>query len=235
MSEQRPRKPAEGARDAQAKPAARSLPPSGEGVLDPAKIRDVRYVLSAASAKQFPPEDRPEVAFAGRSNVGKSSLLNTLVRRKNLARTSNTPGKTRLLNFYELDEAMRFVDLPGYGFARVGQAEKRQWAELIEGYLKNRRSLAVLVHLLDARHEPTREDRQMWEWAQDRGIPVIWALTKIDKLPKNKARSCSKEFARWIGLGSDAALVPFSSVTRQGVDELWARILDLAGHVHLDG
>jgi GTP-binding protein len=195
--------------------------------LDPKKIHNVNFLLSAASAKQFPEPTLPEIAFVGRSNVGKSSLINTLLARKNLARTSNTPGKTRLLNFFDIEEQLRFVDLPGYGFARVSKSERAQWIQLINDYLQQRENLCGLVQLLDIRHDPTKEDQEMWEWAGEARVPVVWALTKADKLSGNKRRNAVEKIRKRMGHPNTELLIPFSAETRMGTEEVWQAILEL--------
>ncbi len=193
--------------------------------LNPKKLNNVSLIITAGFPSQFPAGDRPEIAFAGRSNVGKSSLLNALVRRKNLARTSNTPGKTRLVNFYDIDGQIRFVDLPGYGYAEVSKAEKARWSRLIDGYLRNRECLSGIVHLLDIRHDPTEEDHQMLEWIASTGLPVVWALTKADKLSGNQRVVRVRNLMEILNLNTRESVIPFSSTKGVGIDDLWSRIL----------
>lgn len=195
--------------------------------LDPKKIHNVEFLLSAAAAKQFPEPSLPEIAFVGRSNVGKSSLINTILGRRNLARTSNTPGKTRLLNFFDIEEQVRFVDLPGYGFARVSKGERAQWIQLINDYLQQRDNLCGLVQLLDIRHDPTKEDQEMWEWAGEARVPVVWALTKADKLSGNKRKVAVEKIRKQMGQPNTELLIPFSAENRMGVDRVWAAIFEL--------
>lgn len=197
--------------------------------IDPEKIHNIEFLLSAASAKQFPEPTLPEIAFVGRSNVGKSSLINTLLGRRNLARTSNTPGKTRLLNFFDIEEQLRFVDLPGYGFARVSKTERADWIRLINDYLQQRENLHGLVQLLDIRHNPTKEDQEMWEWAGAARVPIVWALTKADKLSGNKRRAAVETIRKRLGLPNTEMLIPFSAVDRTGVEKIWEAIFDLVG------
>lgn len=161
----------------------------------------------------------PEIVFSGKSNVGKSSLINKLLNRKNLARVSATPGKTATINFYRLDQA-RLVDLPGYGYAKVSLAEKKRWAELVEGYFQQERNLALVVQLVDMRHPPTKDDLHMIEFLCDGGFPFLVALTKSDKLNQTERRqrlaALEEAFSDYEGL----RLIPFSSVTGEGVEEL---------------
>ena len=182
------------------------------------------YESSAALLDQLPSPEVPEVAFSGRSNVGKSSLINRLLNRKGLARTSGTPGKTATINFYRLDNA-RLVDLPGYGYAKVSREEKRRWGGLIEGYLQADRDLRLVLQLVDMRHPPTADDRQMLQFMADAEIPFVVVLTKADKLkPTERAArlaAVEEEFAEFEGL----TLIPFSAVTGEGREPL-LEILD---------
>ncbi len=173
-----------------------------------------------------PPTDLPEIAFSGRSNSGKSSLLNTLVHRKSLARVSQTPGKTREINFYLVNEALVLVDLPGYGYARVSREARGQWRPLIESYLATSPQLRGIVQLLDARHEPTADDRQMLEFLADLGVPAIIVLTKIDKLSGSGAAERANAITAALGLEADQ-VIPFSAVTGTGRDDLAEAIEEL--------
>ena len=149
-------------------------------------IHNVSLTISAASSKQYPDTDWPEIALAGRSNVGKSSFINTLLNRKNFARTSGRPGKTQLLNFFNIDDTLHFVDVPGYGYARVSKKEREKWGGLIEEYLTTRPNLRAVVSLVDMRHEPSTEDIQMYEFLKYYEIPVILVATKADKIKRGK-------------------------------------------------
>ena len=177
------------------------------------------FELAAGRSGQLPAGDLPEIVFSGKSNVGKSSLINKLLNRKNLARVSATPGKTATINFYRLDQA-RLVDLPGYGYAKVSLAEKKRWAELVEGYFQQERNLALVVQLVDMRHPPTKDDLHMIEFLCDGGFPFLVALTKSDKLNQTERRlrlaALEEAFSDYEGL----RLIPFSSVTGEGVEEL---------------
>ena len=179
----------------------------------------VSFLASYGLLKQIPPSSKIEIAFAGRSNVGKSSLINALLNRKNLARTSATPGKTATVNFYRLD-TMRMVDLPGYGYAKVSASEKKRWNTLIEGYFDADRDLRLVLQLVDMRHPPTGDDRMMIEYLTQREIPFLVVLTKADKLNKtereSRLKALEEELAEYEGL----RWVPFSAVTREGVDAL---------------
>ncbi len=176
-----------------------------------------KFILSAASAAQFPPDRGTEVAVAGRSNAGKSSAINAIVNRRQFARTSKTPGRTQLVNFFELREAKRLVDLPGYGFARVAKSLRQNWADLLHAYFEERRSLAGLILVVDARRRLTDFDHQMLELARSRRVPVHVLLTKADKLKKAQASRALEEVRRQLGNGASAQL--FSALRKQGVDE----------------
>jgi GTP-binding protein len=190
-------------------------------------IKSAEFVTSAVRPSQFPPPDRPEFAFAGRSNVGKSSLINTLVNRKKLVLTSSTPGKTRLINFFCVNDALMFVDLPGYGYARVPAAERRRWRPMIESYLAGRPNLKAVIVILDARRTPAAEEAQLLEWLAERGIPPILVVTKSDKLSKTAQKKQLLDIAFALGADQEDLLL-FSSKSRQGWDALWKAILILA-------
>ncbi len=191
------------------------------------KIESAAFELSAGLVHQLPASNLPEVAFSGRSNVGKSSLINRLLNRNALARTSATPGKTATINFYRLD-TLRLVDLPGYGYAKVSDAEKRRWKGLIEGYLEADRELCLVVQLLDARHAPSADDRTMLDYLVQREIPFLVVLTKMDKLNVTqrvqRLQAFQEEFASLEGL----TVVPFSAVTGEGTQELRKILTEIA-------
>jgi len=194
---------------------------------NPLVIRSVEFMGGMATASGWRPDAvLPEVAFAGRSNVGKSSLLNRLVQRKKFARVSNTPGRTREINFFKVNDAFMFVDLPGYGYARISKEKRAEWRPLIEGYLSNSAQLRGIVQLLDARHDPTPEDLQMLEFLAELGVPTIVALTKIDKLAAKDAVKRVPDVARSLGIDAEQ-VIPFSAVTDKGRDELAEAIQDL--------
>ncbi|HEY9227585.1 MAG TPA: ribosome biogenesis GTP-binding protein YihA/YsxC [Gemmatimonadaceae bacterium] len=194
---------------------------------DPLVIRSLEFLGGMASVGGWRPEPTlPEVAFAGRSNVGKSSLLNSLIHRKKFARVSNTPGRTREINFFKVNDAFILVDLPGYGYARVSKEARAEWRPLIEGYLKASPELRGIVQLLDARHDPTNDDRQMLDFLGEIGVPTVVALTKTDKLkPSERARRV-REISIAIALDEDQ-VIPFSAVTGEGRNELAEAINDL--------
>lgn len=175
-----------------------------------------------------PPSDLPEVAFAGRSNVGKSSLLNTLVRRKSFARVSRTPGRTREINFFRVNNGFLLVDLPGYGYARISKEQKSEWRPMIAAYLKRTSQLRGIVLLLDIRREPTDDDRAMLDFLAEVEVPTIVALTKTDKLSKAAADTRAAEIAQALALDADQ-IIPFSAVTGAGRVELLEAIVQLVG------
>ena len=187
----------------------------------PVKILAAELVTSASSAAGFPAEGTPEIALLGRSNVGKSSLLNRLVQRRKLARTSHTPGRTRLVNFFRVlrpEGELRLVDLPGYGWANVSKQERRAWQALVEGYLAQRASLRLAILLLDARRDPGPDEIDLLPWLAARGIPVLGVLTKLDRL------SARERAARSRGPGLSIAWIATSARTGEGIDALWAEI-----------
>jgi GTP-binding protein len=186
-------------------------------------IKKAEYVISAAKPKQFPKIDRPEVAFAGRSNVGKSSLLNHLVQRKGLAKTSSKPGKTRLVNFFDINDEIYFVDLPGYGYAKVPLTVQEEWGKLMHQYLEERASLELMVLLLDCRHMPSKQDLMMWDWVTHFKVSHLVVLTKADKIPKIKFAAARKKIAVELKI-SPNYLMAYSTLKNQGREELWKAI-----------
>ena len=185
-----------------------------------------RFVTSAAQPSDFPPPSLPEVAVVGRSNVGKSSLINTLVGQPGLARTSRTPGRTRLANWFAIEDRFHLVDLPGYGYAQVNQATRESWRPLIEGYLAERKILAGVLLLIDIRRGVQDEELDFIPWLAERDIPVVVALTKADKLPKNK-RSLEVMRARQaLALRRDPLAV--SATSQEGIEQLWRAVVQVA-------
>lgn len=184
-------------------------------------IHSSDFIISAVGPKQYPEGQQPEIALAGRSNVGKSSLINRLLNRKKLARTSSRPGKTQTLNFYHINEDFYFVDLPGYGFAQVAKTLKEQWSKFIEQYLSKREQLKVVVQLVDLRHPPSNEDIFMFEWLGHFGIPRIVVATKADKISRGHWPKYLKVIRTDLKMPRDLPLVLFSSETGQGKEELW--------------
>jgi len=186
------------------------------------KVLSAEFVISAVDPKQFPPDHRPQVAFAGRSNVGKSSIINSLLHRKNLVKTSATPGKTQLINFFIINDAIYFVDLPGYGFARVPYAVTDAWAPMIEGYFTGSPGLRAVVVLLDSRREPDERDLRLIDWLRQYDIPAIYALTKTDKLNRQEIDRAKRDIQKLLGAAN--TLILTSAKSGQGMKELWADI-----------
>lgn len=185
-------------------------------------VHNVSLTISAVAPKQYPTTNYPEIAFVGRSNVGKSSLTNTLINRKSFARTSSQPGKTQTLNFYNVEDEVYFVDVPGYGYAKVSKTEREKWGFMIEEYLSDREQLKGVISLVDARHTPSEDDVNMYNWLMYYNIPVLVVATKADKIARgkwNKAESTIKKALNFDSSKSD--LLMFSSVTKNGKDEVW--------------
>jgi len=190
------------------------------------RVSSVQFVLSALNPEQYPKDRRPEIAFVGRSNVGKSSLLNTLLGRKGMAKTSSTPGKTQTLNFFDVNEKIYFVDLPGYGFAKVPKALKDEWNRVMFDYLANRESLRMVAALVDARHKPSPLDMEMLHLLEEAEVPTLVVATKIDKLKRAQRHKSLKTIHETLGLPAETQVLPFSSETREGLKELWQVIDD---------
>jgi GTP-binding protein len=187
----------------------------------------VSFLKSAYQEKHFPAPDRPEIAFAGKSNVGKSSLINTLTNRKKLARTSSTPGRTQAINFFDINGRIYFVDLPGYGFAKVPLAVKKSWGKMVEEYLKTRANLKAVVVILDIRREISQDDRSLLDWLHHYQIQPIVILTKADKLSRNQAFSRSKSLVKDLENYRIGNPIIFSARTRQGREEIWERVEEI--------
>jgi GTP-binding protein len=181
-----------------------------------------KFITAATDTNAFPRDKRPEIAFLGRSNVGKSSLINSLLEIKGLARTSSTPGRTQSINFFLVNDKYYFVDLPGYGYAKASKENRRQWGKLIERYLAQRRQLMLSILIVDARHEPSPLDLQMKSWLQYFGLRYLVVSTKIDKLSANERRK-SWQITKKL-LDTDL-VIPYSSVTREGASKIWDEIL----------
>lgn len=191
------------------------------------KVTSAEFLKSVLDPDQYPKDRKPEFAFIGRSNVGKSSLLNTLLAKPGLAKTSGTPGKTQTLNFFTVNGSFYFVDLPGYGFAKVPKALKDQWNIVMRAYLEAREPLRLAVLLLDSRHLPNLNDLHMLELLEEAAVPTVLVATKVDKLGRNERSKNLAALRKVLELEPDAALVPFSSETREGMKELWGIIEDL--------
>ncbi|RKQ37928.1 ribosome biogenesis GTP-binding protein YihA/YsxC [Oceanobacillus halophilus] len=188
------------------------------------KVTEAEIVISAVSKKQYPNEGIPEIALAGRSNVGKSSFINKLINRKSLARTSSKPGKTQTLNFYKINESFFFVDVPGYGYAKVSKKEREKWGTMMEEYFQSRETLKAVVLITDIRHEPTKDDIQMYDFLKYYELPVMVVATKLDKVPKSKRPKHIKRTKQTLQMETDDVLLPFSSETGEGKDEAWRYI-----------
>ncbi len=185
------------------------------------KITSAQFIKSAVWPPQYPPATMPEIAFVGRSNVGKSSLINTLVGRKNLAKTSNTPGRTQLINFFAINEKFSFVDLPGYGFAKVPQSVKKDWGDMMEAYLKERQSLCLVIFILDIRRDPSADDLSLRDWLKDYRIPYLYVLTKSDKLSNNQAIARRRAIEKTLQVSSEKKPILFSAKTQKGKADIW--------------
>ena len=184
-------------------------------------IKSSEYAVSAVKEEQYPKDNLPEIALAGRSNVGKSSLINTLLKRKNVARTSSQPGKTQTLNFYLVNDDFYLVDVPGYGYAKVSQKRRQEFGEMIQDYLETRPNLKGLIILIDSRHEPTKDDISMYEYAQYLNIPILVVCTKMDKIKKNQTNKVMTGLRKKLDLNYDhVTVLTFSSVTKFHVTEL---------------
>ena len=188
-------------------------------------LNDAKLLISAGSLKQIPAKPLPHVVMIGRSNVGKSSLINRLLNRKNLARTSGEPGKTATINFYEIGGEMFWVDLPGYGYARVSQAERQKWGKLIDSYLNSDADMRLMIQLIDIRHKPTADDRMMVEWLKQCGRPYMVVCTKADKLSAKGAADNAAMIRAELQLADDVPVIPFSATKGTGRDEVLAKIL----------
>lgn len=183
-------------------------------------INNARFEKGAVKPEQYPENDIPEITFVGRSNVGKSSLINALLNRKNLARVASKPGKTREINFYNIDDVVYFVDLPGYGYAKVSKDVKNEWADSIETYLNRSRKLKLVIMVVDIRHSPTEDDKLMASWLVSSELPYIVVATKADKIPKTKLKERLLDISNSLMLGDDTPLIAFSSETKVGREEI---------------
>ncbi len=189
-------------------------------------IKSVNLETVCGITSVLPENDKMEIAFAGKSNVGKSSLINGLMNRKALARTSSQPGKTQTINFYNINELMYFVDLPGYGYAKVSEKMKEQWGKLIDRYLLGSKQLRIVFLLVDIRHEPGANDRNMYEWIVHHGYNPIVIATKLDKINRSQVQKHVKMLKTGLNVVEGTPVIPYSSITKQGRDEIWEYITD---------
>ncbi len=187
-------------------------------------IKSAELETVCGITSKLPDNSLPEIAFAGKSNVGKSSLINGLLNRKSLARTSSSPGKTQTINFYNINKALYFVDLPGYGYAKVSQEIRNKWGKMIERYLNKSNQLRLVFLLVDIRHEPGENDVTMYNWVVENGFEPVIIATKLDKIKRSQLLKNLKIIREKLALKKETAIIPFSSVTKQGVDEIWELI-----------
>ena len=187
------------------------------------KIHSAEFLLSASTKRQFPAETLPEIAFAGRSNVGKSTLINSLLNRKKLVKTSSTPGKTQLINFFKVNDKFYFVDLPGYGYAKVPESVRRKWKNLVEAYLSDRKTLRNVVLIIDSRHNPTKQDRQLLEWLKYFQRPSLIVASKIDKLKRGQVKNYLQKIKN--NLSIESAPLGHSSMQYGSREEIWKKLV----------
>ena len=187
-------------------------------------IKNVNLETVCGITSKLPENTLPEVAFAGKSNVGKSSLINGLMNRKSYARTSQQPGKTQTINFYNINQEIYFVDLPGYGYAKVSEAIKAKWGTMIERYLHTSRQLRLVFLLIDIRHEPSANDKHMYSWIVDQGFNPVIIATKLDKLKRSQVQKNIKQIIVGLNVTEGTPIIPFSAVSKQGRDEIWELI-----------
>ncbi len=192
-------------------------------------IKTVELEIVCGVTSKLPDTDMPEVAFAGKSNVGKSSLINGLMNRKSLARTSAQPGKTQTINYYNINHAMYLVDLPGYGYAKVSIKEKEKWGQMIENYLHTSRQLKAVFLLIDIRHEPSANDKQMYEWVAYQGYDPIIIATKLDKIKRSQVQKHLKMIKESLQVKPGTPILPYSAQTKQGREEIWNLMDEILG------
>ena len=183
---------------------------------------NVDIIISAVESKQYPETGLPEIALSGRSNVGKSTFINTLISRKKVARTSSKPGKTQTLNFFNIDEQLIFVDVPGYGYAKVSKKQREQFGKMIEQYLTTRKELKCVIQLIDIRHKPTQDDILMYDYLKHFEIPTIIVATKEDKIPKGKVQKHLKIIRETLEIESEDVLISYTSLNKDKTDNIWA-------------
>ena len=194
------------------------------------KVNNVSLAAVGVKMSQYPDDGKPEIAFAGKSNVGKSTLINAMIGRKALARTSSQPGKTRTINFYNVEDILYFVDLPGYGYAKAPRTEIEKWGKMIEEYLNKRETLRGIVMLVDIRHEPGENDRLMYDWLKHYGYDIIIAATKKDKIKRSQIQKQLSLIKNTLKLAPEDRLIAFSGETEDGVEELWEELEKLIGY-----
>jgi len=192
-------------------------------------IKNVNLETVCGITSDFPENDKPEIAFAGKSNVGKSSLINSLINRKSLARTSSSPGKTQTINYYNINDALYFVDLPGYGYAKTAEVVREKWGKMVERYLMSSKQLKLIFLLIDIRHEPSQNDKNMYEWILFHGFMPVIIATKMDKINRSQIAKHIKMIKEGLGASSETKIFPFSSLSKQGKDELWNYIVSVGG------
>lgn len=198
------------------------------------EVNNVSLAAVGVKLEQYPTDFKPEIAFAGKSNVGKSTLINSMIGRKSLARTSSQPGKTRTINFYDVEDTFYIVDLPGYGYAKAPKTEIAKWGNMIEEYLNERETLLSIVLLIDIRHEPGENDKMMYNWIKHYGYDVIIVATKSDKLKRSQLPKHISMIRKGLGMEKDEILIPFSGETKQGKEELWQVIDDILSKVEYE-
>ena len=192
-------------------------------------IKSVELETVCGITSKLPENTLPEFAFAGKSNVGKSSLINSLMNRKSFARTSSQPGKTQTINFYNINHQLYYVDLPGYGYAKVTLEVKAKWGKMIENYLHKSSMLKCVFLLVDIRHEPSQNDKMMYDWMIHNGFEPVIIATKLDKLKRSQVQKAVKTIRTGLGMGTEGKLIPFSAETKQGREEIWELIVSLCG------
>ena len=198
-------------------------------------IKNVELETVCGITSKIPDNTLPEIAFAGKSNVGKSSLINALMNRKSLARTSSSPGKTQTINFYNINSEMYLVDLPGYGYAKVSEAEKAKWGKMIENYLHTSKQLRAVFLLIDVRHEPGKNDKTMYDWIVSQGYQPIIIATKLDNLKRSQVQKAIKVVRTGLGLKGSDIVIPFSAETKQGREEIYALMDEIiADHTEIE-
>lgn len=190
-------------------------------------VKNAKYETTVVRPDQYPVTGYPEIAFAGRSNVGKSSIVNSLTNRKALARTGVTPGKTKEIIYFNIDDKLYFVDLPGYGFASVSKTQKRSWGSIVEGYLGKRHELKMLVMMVDIRHTPTMDDQMMYDWLKSTGLPHVVVASKFDKISRSQLKARLDEIRKVLDVPNEIKILPYSAINKSGVEELWKEIDEL--------